>query len=296
MRAIRLVLALLGAAANAAALSAQDVCGYSVARPDASCRLVRTLTEISDVTAVDADTVACVQDEVGTLFFVNVRSGKIGTTFRFGPAGDYEGVARVGSGYFVLRSDGLLIRLTLKGQGLVVAGESAIGLPNHEFESLCYDEKHSRLLLAPKQRAATDDKDELPVYGWDLEANKLVPEPVLKLSRKQIREAAPALDPDVPQKGGKKKRERAALKIKVSALAVHPDTGDLFLLSGVDRALLVVDAAGLLKGVHVFVAEELPKPEAITFFPNGDLAIASEGVDGPAVLNVYRHQTKTPQR
>jgi hypothetical protein len=51
--------------------------------------------------------------------------------------------------------------------------------------------------------------------------------------------------------------------------------------------LLVTDRKGEVKGMHVFAADEMPQPEGATFLPDGSLALASEGVGGPAVLRNY---------
>ena len=54
---------------------------------------------------------------------------------------------------------------------------------------------------------------------------------------------------------------------------------------GIDK--LVVDRKAEVLGLHFFAASELPQPEGLTFLPGGELAIASEGAGGAAVLRVY---------
>ncbi len=82
-------------------------------------------------------------------------------------------------------------------------------------------------------------------------------------------------------------RERPEFRLRFAEVAVQPDDGRLWLLSGVDRAVVVVDRAGEVLGLHFFGADELPQPEGATFLPGGELVIASEGVGGMARLCIF---------
>lgn len=70
-------------------------------------------------------------------------------------------------------------------------------------------------------------------------------------------------------------------------MTVHPKTGAVF-LSAVDSALFVVDRTGALRATHFFAAGQLPKAEGITFLENGDPVLASEAVNTPPRLQVFR--------
>src|SRR5690606_23142027 len=117
------------------------------------------LQEVSAVTGVDEHTVACLQDEKGIVFLIDVRDGSVRASLPFGPDGDYEGLARVGQDYFVLRSDGLLARVTPRSSGLAIAESFALQTPNHDLEGLCHDAANHVLLLAPKDVVKPDAAD-----------------------------------------------------------------------------------------------------------------------------------------
>ena len=79
-----------------------------------------------------------------------------------------------------------------------------------------------------------------------------------------------------------------AVKLRLSSVAVHPATGHYYLLSAVDRLLLVVDRSARLVALEQLDAGLLPKPEGITFLPNGDLVLSSEGKGSAPVIARYR--------
>jgi len=291
-----------------------DPVEYDFSRPLRTFALPAALREISAVTAIDADTVACLQDEKGVLFFVDVHDGRLREVRPFGPEGDYEGLARVGDDYWVLRSDGWLARLEARGPRLSIAESFELDTPNHDLEGLCHDPARGVLLIAPKDVIATAKKrtkrtkeerraesrgeeaegssreptrDRRVVFGWDLERRSLLPEPVLRLSLEELKRRAEARGHDLPTKTNKKGKERTVLRLLFSCVAVHPKTGEVYLLSAADHALIVVDRKGALRDLHLLDEDVLPQPEGLTFLPGGDLVLSSEGVDGPARLVVY---------
>ena len=71
---------------------------------------------------------------------------------------------------------------------------------------------------------------------------------------------------------------------KPSALAVHPITGELFVLSSVLKVLVVLAEDGSITAVLPLDGELLEQPEGMAFLPNGDLFISSEGVKKKARL------------
>src|SRR5512136_1802264 len=85
---------------------------YDFSSPDESIVLPDILHEVSGIVCIDSSTIACVQDEKGTLYFYNLADKKILSELKFFSKGDYEGIARVFDTIFVLRSDGLLIEIS----------------------------------------------------------------------------------------------------------------------------------------------------------------------------------------
>ena len=105
MQLLRIFLLAITARALACSDAAQAA-GYDLAHPTRRYPLADELREISGITEVDAHPVACVQDEVGALYFIDLDSRAVTNRLAFGKPGDYEGLTRVGTLYFALRSDG----------------------------------------------------------------------------------------------------------------------------------------------------------------------------------------------
>lgn len=238
---------------------------YRFDQPVASFTLPDDLREISGLTVLDERHLGAIQDEDGDLYVIEQETGRVTTVVSFGPPGDYEGIALAGERLFVLRADGALLELAgwAGGEARTQTVETGLGADACDAEGLAFDAAQGRLLIACKEEGSGDLDGRNVVYAYGLDAGALVPDPVV------------VLDPDdVP--GDK--------KLRPSALALHPVTGHLVLLSSNRESLVGLDASGAVAEVWDLKPAAFEQPEGLAFLPDGDVFVASEGDDGPAVL------------
>ncbi|HIG73827.1 MAG TPA: hypothetical protein EYQ24_04400 [Bacteroidetes bacterium] len=231
---------------------------YDLANPDGRFRLAPRLREISGLTWLSSGRLGAVQDEDGDLFELDPSSGEVVRESRFHGDGDYEGLAQVGDTVWVVESDGDLYPF----DGRTEADKIDTGLKrSNDVEGLAYDAVHHRLLLALKGDPGNGLRRVRAIYAYDLTTGERSDEPAFTLDRDQ-------LDP-----GG--------APFKPSGLAFHPATGELYVLSAVRRALIVLSPEGELRAAVALPARLYPQAEGIAFAPDGTLFISSEG-DGTA--------------
>ena len=246
------------------------------------------LREVSAIAALDERTLACLQDEVGALYVIDLLGEHPPRVTVFGEPGDYEGLARVGEDFWVLRSDGLLLRLSSRAGRLELAGSHRLPTAHDDWEGLCYDAGHGVLLLLPKDRAGQgkEERDQRFVFALDPSSGALQPRPLLQLEVQSLVEQAEAQGFRLPTKTSAKGKTRSSLKLLGSEILAVPESDDLLLLAATDRALVRVDRAGRLVGLRLFDEEDLPQPEGMSWLPDGRLLVASEGKDRPGVVRV----------
>ena len=83
------------------------------------------------------------------------------------------------------------------------------------------------------------------------------------------------------------KNKKADKTFSPSDVAIHPKTGDYYVLEGKNPKLVILDAKGAIKTVHELDENYFSQPEGITFSPDGTLYIANEaGDDAANILQV----------
>ncbi|MEM8485486.1 MAG: SdiA-regulated domain-containing protein [Bacteroidota bacterium] len=263
---------------------------YSFDAPDALMKLDKSLKEISGLTLLDEQRLAAVQDEKGKLYIINARNGEISTDRRFAKDGDFEGIELAGDLLYALRSDGDLYEISdwdTKDPD-TEKFETHLGSKN-DTEGLTYDAMNNRLLIVCKEQPGAGLKNARAVYSFDLSTKKMSKDPVLVIDLKAVEALTEK------NKLNSIVRNLAApltnlSGFKPAGLAIHPITGQLFIISSVRKVILAYNMDGTLEDVWLLPEDDFRQPEGLAFLPNGDLFIANEGGNGAATLMRFNYK------
>lgn len=285
--AIGVLICLLGLAGGCgAAENESDVtpwpagdAAYAFDRPDAQHELAESLEEISGLAVLDDGTLAAVQDEDGILYILDSSSAEILDERTFGPSGDYEALA-IGAGrLFILESGGTLFQFDDWTGSTIEGSEIDLDLPRGcDAEGLRYDPEDDRLLVSCKEDPGPDLEQQKAIFAFDTEGRLLSEQPVYVLDPDAF--TISVEDHPVNEAVRSALSERVDLSgFKPSELAVHPLSGELFVLSSVREAVLSMGRDGVVTGVWKLPETLLDQPEGMDFLPSGDLFISSEAAD-----------------
>lgn len=253
-----------------------DGADYAFDDPDLSFALPEELKEISGLTALPNGHLGAVQDEEGILFVLNPETGAIEARHPFGEAGDYEGIEQVGDKVYVLQSGGTLVELTGWMETTPKTRTYHTGLKGkNDTEGLGYDAAKGHLLIACKENPGDNmDDDQKAIYAYDLASSTLSSEPAYVLDLKTLEE-------ELGDRG----------KFKPSAVAVHPVSGAIYVLSATAHALVVLESTGDVQTTWSLSEAIFEQPEGLAFLPDGTLFIASEGKKEPAMLHQFAYKS-----
>ncbi|WP_338876103.1 SdiA-regulated domain-containing protein [Spirosoma sp. SC4-14] len=226
---------------------------YTLTASTEKYTLPKELEEISGLTYYKKDQLLCVQDEEAVVFVYDTQKKAVANSFGFGGYGDFEGIEYVNGEVYVLESNGNLFRFEPESKQI---GRTKTDLPKKtEVEGLGYDPKTKRLLIAVKNGSQSSDK---AVYSFDL-LNKAVFKD-MSLNDDQLEAAG--IDPKT---------------YKPSAIAVHPLTGEWYMLTSAGKRLLITNRQAKILYSEPLDPKQFRQPEGICFAPNGDMFISSEG-------------------
>ncbi len=238
---------------------------YDFRVPEQVISLPEILREVSGIAVAGQGQLYMIQDELGAVFEFDVVKGEITRMMRFADAGDFEDIATDGHTIFVLRSDGALFSFQ-PGTPEVLPEMAMVPVQAVDNEGLFFDHASNQIYIASKTAPVNGIDDLRKVYSLNPEELHN-PQVMLQISNQDINEKLAGIFP----------RLDIDFVFNPSAIAVHPLTREIYVLSATDRLLAIFDQKQL-KAVYPLPAEIYFKPEGLAFTSAGDLFISSEGI------------------
>lgn len=238
------------------------------------------LRKVSGIAVLDSTRIVCVHDEVGSLFIYNFGSNQIERQIPFGPVGDYEAVAVVKDAAYVACADGRLYEVDNFQSERPVTKEYGTHLTvRQNVDGLCYDAQSKMLLVAIKGKES-DQQLWKGIYCFDPQLKKMAVRPCLKIDLQDTIFGKSVL------------KKNASMMLQPSEIAVHPDSGDLYVTDAVHQQLLVTDKSANIKWLYTLPKAGFPQPEGIAFSAQGDCYISCAGnKQQPATLLLVTFKT-----
>lgn len=252
---------LLGSCNSHRSHSYQSPPGYNFSKPYVY-KLPAILDEISGLFFYPKDSgIFAIQDEKGWLFKIHLKNPLQIERWKFSNGADYEDVALVDSTFYVLKSKGAVEKFRFASPDSVSLQSLPLGAGKNEFETLYYDSSLRQVIVICKN-CAEDSRKEVSSWAFDMGSNSFIPS--FKIETSAIREQ---LDED------------DKFRFKPSAAAVHPLTGELYVIASVNRALVILNKDHSVKNAYKIDPNLFKQPEGLTFTPKGDLIISNEAAD-----------------
>jgi hypothetical protein len=247
---------------------------YDLKNPNHTWKLPKELVEVSGNTWVDENHLILIEDINPNLYLIKTddKNAALEKTISFQKAEknkfDIEDVTIVNNVVYALWSHGILFKINNWNTKPDVEKIPTSLSKKNNTEGLCYDPLTKNLLIACKGESGIADakKSTKAVYEFNTGTEKLEEKPFLIIN-----------------KGDFEKLEKNKIDFNPSAIAIHPITHDIYLLSTLDnKCMAVYSRDGKLISFQFIDKDLMPQPEGICFSPDGKLFISSEGRKGKA--------------
>ena len=219
----------------------------------------------------------------------------------FGKKGDYEGVEIMGDDAWILKSNGTLYRVKdfLKhNKPKVIKYNTALSAINNA-EGLACAPSDRTFLIACKgypyvdEEQDNDAKEFKAVYRFDPNTGELDTTPFLLIELDSIKQyknynAMTRLGIDLL---AFLDASDGDVSFQPSGISIHPQTGNLYVLASVGKALAVFSKKGKMLALIHLKSSVHKQPEGICFAPDGTLYISNEGVDGKGMILKFDKKT-----
>ncbi|MAZ26170.1 MAG: hypothetical protein CL868_03705 [Cytophagaceae bacterium] len=222
------------------------------------------LAEISGIAWIGSNKIAAIQDEDAIIYIYDLDSRQVIKKIPFGDHGDFEAIAVRGEDAYVMESDGKLFEiLNYQSEDRQINTYDTPLTGKNNIESLALDRGKENLLIIPKDKD-TKDEDHKAIYYFSIDEKEFKAKPYVNIDLKS-------------KKLEEFEKKKSYKTLRPSEIAVHPGTGEVYLLEGVDPKLLILDLEGKIEKIYTFDDDVFPQPEGMTFTPMGDLFISNEG-------------------
>lgn len=238
---------------------------YDLSKP-VKYNMPQNLFEISGIVFHNGDPkeVFAIQDEDGDLFHLGLGDKESKFT-KFGGKGDYEDVTIIKNYFIVLKSNGELHTFPMTELGKPEAAnviKTKDLVPKAEYEGLAADEKNNMIYVLTKDSKPDSKAKASSIYGFKVADDaSLTAAGEFSLSHKAIQK----------ESGGSKSRFRP------SALAKNPKTNEWYVLSSINKLLVITDADFKVKTTCPLDPGLFNQPEGIAFDRDNNLYISNEG-------------------
>ncbi len=246
---------------------------YDLAHPQRKWRLPEELLEISGNSFIDSNHFLVIEDLTPNLYLINLKDTSATiekkVPFKEVPSGkkfDVEDVVLVGNTAYALWSHGSIYKITDWQTKPQVKEIPTFLSKENNTEGIGYDPVTKNILIACKNNAGEEDekKSTRGVYQFNMATDSVAETPFMLIHKKDFKALTGEKESFYP-----------------SAIAVHPVTHDIYILSTKEtKCLAVFTHGGVLKNFELIDREILRQPEGMCFAPNGTLYISSEGKPG----------------
>ncbi len=259
-----------------------DSLPYDLKSPSLTINLAsEALKEISGLSPTDsAGIYLAIADERGEVFFIDGNGGgAVFHRFMFRDKGDFESVEMVKGTIWAAKSNGDLFEIKNWKENPQIEEYKTSLKKQNDVEGLSYDPWRNSLLLACKENP--DSLYPRGIFVFNLTTKTLEESPAYTIQPQEVNQRVPYLETEKHD------------YFSPSGLAVHPLTGDVYVISTALKRLVVLDyKSGKIKFAQRLDKKILPQPEGISFDPAGNLLLSSEGKQGEGMLLKFDFKQK----
>lgn len=236
--------------------------GYDLTKPE-KFNMPSSLLEISGIAFYNGDSkvVYSIQDEDGKLFKQNWDVKKQ-TNTKFAPKGDFEDLAILHEMVFVLKSNGSVYSFPLADTAQQESSnvkEYKHLLPKGEYEGMYADQVSGDVYFLCKNCEVDRKTKKITGYVFNHPSTQdtLISKPGFVIDLSKVSEVKAGLRP--------------------SALTRNPKTGEWYILSSVQKLLVIADSNWKVTATHKLNSSIYNQPEGIAFDNQLNLFISNEG-------------------
>ena len=252
-------------------------------------RASRTLTlpiELNDIAGLslspDGHSLIALNYMDGDIHYIDKWKGEYERSIRFKHRGKYKGIEAVRNDIFIVKENGTIVHVSELNTDKPKTKIFNTPL-NSKFavHGLTYNPTRNELLLACQGNDGDEAFDDSKsIYVFDLDSKELFRQPMFLIEDQDIFDYLNQYRPPIEEGDELFYKPPANKPFEPSAIAIHPRTGELFLISSNSMLLVILSEEGKLQHAERLDPFLFNEPEGMCFDLDGTLYISSKGGRG----------------
>jgi hypothetical protein len=261
--------------------------GYlNLAQSDQISLLPMGIESFSDIAFLDSTILICLQEDKSSLVLFDLSSNQVSTPITINLPNKIIDFSRIDS-TIILLDDQVQVHFLLPpyDSSSLVTENDILG--NWKSAATCIHESTKRMFILTQNNLEIDNPISNSIYTYTISKRKLNEKALFDISISDLEMFAIENNIATPQnKFTDLSDSLSQLIFNPTAMAIHPKTNEIYILSSENRSIVVFNQFGEVQNL-IFLDEKLvSNPKAMTFHPSGDLLISNSDLMSPAIVRL----------
>jgi hypothetical protein len=239
---------------------------------------------LSDLTLLDSTQMFCIQSSTGGVVIYDLDSNKISASLSLGIQEVIRDIVVVDSSLLLFDENMSVYRSYAPFDSLHTT-QLTKGNTSWKSASICHHAMTHRLFIV----GSVDNLEQTErfVYTYNLNNTKFQEEPLFQFDVSALETFAQTNNIKINTfKVNAMQDTVLGFNFIPTAIAVHPKTNDIYILSSIDRTLAVFNQFGELVNLAVLEPRQFPVPSGMVFNAQGDLYISNNDLMNNSMVKV----------
>ena len=261
--------------------------GYlNLAQSDQISLLPMGIESFSDIAFLDSTILICLQEDKSSLVLFDLSSNQVSTPITINLPNKIIDFSRIDS-TIILLDDQVQVHFLLPpyDSSSLVTENDILG--NWKSAATCIHESTKRMFILTQNNLEIDNPISNSIYTYTISKRKLNEKALFDISISDLEMFAIENNIATPQNKFTDLSDcLSQLIFNPTAMAIHPKTNEIYILSSENRSIVVFNQFGEVQNL-IFLDEKLvSNPKAMTFHPSGDLLISNSDLMSPAIVRL----------
>ncbi len=244
------------------------------------------VSSFSDLTSMDSTHLVGIEPNSGDVVFLDLIDYSISSKLSLGGDHKFVAVSKIDSTLILMDSESK-VHFLLPPYDVNSFASSNNTKENFNSVGICLHQSTKRLFLISEIQEKEEGQFSSFLYTFNLNRNQLKDEPIFEINSTDIETFALNNNLSLPITFVTNSGDTIqGLDFNPSAIAVHPKTNEIYILSSTDRSLIVYNQFGEIVNYTTLDSSIFPKPTGMTFQENGDLLISNSELLNPSIVKL----------